>query len=49
MKVQFLTEKYLRYAFLWCLLMEADIFIYGMRSMWNRTSSRDDMNLEHAF
>ena len=24
-------------------------FVYGMRSMWNRTGSRDDINLEHAF
>lgn len=23
-------------------------FVYGMRSMWNRTGSRD-MNLEHTF
>ena len=24
-------------------------FVYGMRSMWNRTGSRDNRNLEHAF
>lgn len=24
-------------------------FVYGMHSMWNRTGSREDRNLEHAF
>ena len=28
MKVQFLTERYLRYAFLGCLLLEAGIFLF---------------------
>ena len=30
MKVQFLTERYLRYTFLGCLLLEAGIFC-----LWN--------------
>ena len=48
MKVQFLTERYLRYAFLGCLLLEAGIFC-----LWNALDVEpyrqpERMNLEHA-